>query len=69
MSLGPFSDITYVKVKVEDVNEPPVFSTPLSKMVVSEDARVGTSVGRVSAHDPDNTNNAIRCILAKKYQQ
>ncbi|KAA8580598.1 hypothetical protein FQN60_013556 [Etheostoma spectabile] len=60
LSLGPFSDTTSIKVMVEDVNEPPVFSTPLSKMVVSEDARVGTSIGRVSAHDPDTSNNAIR---------
>ncbi|KAM7390219.1 hypothetical protein PAMA_008412 [Pampus argenteus] len=60
LSLGPFSDTTSVKVTVEDVNEPPVFSTPLSKMVVSEDAKVGTSIGRVSAHDPDNSNSGIR---------
>ncbi|KAM8730864.1 cadherin-7-like isoform 1-T2 [Acanthopagrus schlegelii] len=60
LSLGPFSDTTSVKVTVEDVNEPPVFSSPLSKMVVSEDAKVGTSIGRVSAHDPDNSNNGIR---------
>lgn len=61
LSSGPFSDTTSVKVTVEDVNEPPVFSTPLSKMVVSEDAKVGTSIGRVSAHDPDNSNSPIRC--------
>ncbi|XP_028288641.1 cadherin-7 isoform X1 [Parambassis ranga] len=60
LSLGPFSDTTSVKVTVEDVNEPPLFSTPLSRMVVSEDARVGTSIGRVSAHDPDTTNSPIR---------
>ncbi|XP_035508246.1 cadherin-7-like isoform X3 [Morone saxatilis] len=60
LSLGPFSDTTSVKVTVEDVNEPPVFSMPLSKMVVSEDAKVGSSIGRVSAHDPDTSNNAIR---------
>ncbi|KAK5878153.1 hypothetical protein CesoFtcFv8_025588 [Champsocephalus esox] len=60
LSSGPFSDTTSVKVTVEDVNEPPVFSTPLSKMVVSEDAKAGTSIGRVSAHDPDNSNNGIR---------
>ncbi|XP_074477738.1 cadherin-7-like [Sebastes fasciatus] len=60
LSSGPFSDTTSVKVTVDDVNEPPVFSTPLSKMDVSEDARVGTSIGRVSAHDPDTSNNAIR---------
>uniref|UniRef100_A0A667Z2R3 Cadherin 7 n=1 Tax=Myripristis murdjan TaxID=586833 RepID=A0A667Z2R3_9TELE len=60
LSAGPFSDTASVKVTVEDVNEPPVFSTPLSKMVVSEDAKVGTSIGRVSAHDPDTSNSAIR---------
>ncbi|KAF6720547.1 Cadherin-7, partial [Oryzias melastigma] len=60
LSLGPFSDTTSVKVTVEDVNEPPIFSTTLSQMVVSEDARTGTSIGRVSAHDPDTSNSAIR---------
>uniref|UniRef100_A0A8C7UXU8 Cadherin 7 n=1 Tax=Oncorhynchus mykiss TaxID=8022 RepID=A0A8C7UXU8_ONCMY len=58
--LGSFSDTTTVKVTVEDVNEPPVFFTQLSKMVVSEDARVGISIGRVSAHDPESSNSAIR---------
>nr|XP_020473162.1 cadherin-7 [Monopterus albus] len=60
LSMGPFSDTTSVKVTVEDVNEPPIFSSPLSKMVVSEDANVGTSIGRVSAHDPDTSSSAIR---------
>ncbi|TNN55722.1 Cadherin-7 [Liparis tanakae] len=60
LSAGPFSDTTSVRLTVEDVNEPPVFSTPLGRMVVSEDARVGTSIGRVSAHDPDTSSNTIR---------
>ncbi|CAB1452472.1 unnamed protein product [Pleuronectes platessa] len=60
LTSGPFSDTTSVKVTVEDVNEPPVFSSPLSRMVISEDAKVGTSIGRVSAHDPDTSNSAIR---------
>lgn len=60
LSLGPFSDTTSVKVTVQDVEEPPVFSAPLTNMVVSEDARVGTSIGKVFAHDPDTSNNAIR---------
>ena len=58
--LGSFSDTTSVKVTVKDVNESPVFSTQLSRMVISEDAKVGTSIGRVSAHDPDTSNSAIR---------
>uniref|UniRef100_A0A8D3B0P3 Cadherin 7 n=1 Tax=Scophthalmus maximus TaxID=52904 RepID=A0A8D3B0P3_SCOMX len=60
LSLGPFSDTTSVKVTVQDVNEPPIFSSPLNNMVVPEDARVGTSIGRVSAHDPDTSSSAIR---------
>ncbi|XP_061569192.1 cadherin-7a isoform X2 [Cololabis saira] len=60
LMLGPFSDITSVKVTVEDVNEPPVFSSTLKELVVSEDAKVGTSIGRVSAHDPDTINSSIR---------
>ncbi|XP_034022662.1 cadherin-7a [Thalassophryne amazonica] len=60
LSLGPFSDTVPVRVTVEDVNEPPIFSTPFTKMVVLEDAKVGTSIGRVFAHDPDNSNSAIR---------
>uniref|UniRef100_A0A3Q2Q863 Cadherin 7 n=1 Tax=Fundulus heteroclitus TaxID=8078 RepID=A0A3Q2Q863_FUNHE len=60
LSLGPFSDTTSVKVAVEDVNEPPIFSSPFSIMNVSEDARVGTPIGRVSAHDPDTSGSTIR---------
>lgn len=62
MSAGPFSDTASIKVTVKDVNEPPVFSVPLNEMVVSEDARVGTSIGRVSAHDPDTSNNVIKYV-------
>ncbi|XP_077411071.1 cadherin-7-like isoform X2 [Vanacampus margaritifer] len=60
LNLGPFSDTTSLKVTVEDVDEVPVFAAPLSRMSVSEDARVGTSIGTVSAHDPDTSNSAIR---------
>ncbi|KAG5268406.1 hypothetical protein AALO_G00212250 [Alosa alosa] len=60
LTYGPFSDTTIIKLIVEDINEPPIFSTPLSKMVVSEAAKVGTIIGSVSAHDPDVTNSGIR---------
>uniref|UniRef100_H3D821 Cadherin 7 n=1 Tax=Tetraodon nigroviridis TaxID=99883 RepID=H3D821_TETNG len=63
LNLGPFSDTTSVKVTVQDVDEPPVFSAPLTNMVVSEDARVGTSIGKVSAYDPDTSNNGIRYTI------
>uniref|UniRef100_A0A672FSK8 Cadherin 7 n=1 Tax=Salarias fasciatus TaxID=181472 RepID=A0A672FSK8_SALFA len=60
LSSGPFSDVTTVRLLVENVNEPPVFSTSVSKMVVSEAVKVGTDVGSVSAHDPDATKSPIR---------
>ncbi|XP_066532409.1 cadherin-7-like [Hoplias malabaricus] len=60
LNKGPFSDVTAIKVNVEDVNEPPVFTSPVSKMTVSEAARVGTIIGTVTAHDPDAANSAIK---------
>ncbi|XP_042629984.1 cadherin-7 [Cyprinus carpio] len=59
LSQGPFSDTAMVRLTVENVDEPPIFS-PLSKMVVSEAAKVGTIIGTVSALDPDSTNSPIR---------
>ncbi|KAK2869691.1 hypothetical protein Q8A67_024083 [Cirrhinus molitorella] len=60
LTFGPFSDTAAVKVIVEDVNEPPVFSPLISKMVISEAARVGMAIGTVSARDPDSSSSAIR---------
>lgn len=60
LTYGPFSDTTIVKLIVQDINEPPVFTTPLSKMVVSEAAKIGTIIGSVSARDPDVTSSSIR---------
>lgn len=58
--VGPFSDLTTVQLQVEDVNEPPVFTPPVSWMMVSEGAPVGTVVGSVSASDPDDSNSPVR---------
>uniref|UniRef100_A0A3B1IF99 Cadherin 7 n=1 Tax=Astyanax mexicanus TaxID=7994 RepID=A0A3B1IF99_ASTMX len=60
LTYGPFSDVTAIKVIVEDVNEPPVFSNPVYKMTVSEAAKVGDIIGTVTAHDPDTANSVIR---------
>ncbi|XP_063075109.1 cadherin-7a [Engraulis encrasicolus] len=60
LSEGMFTDTATVRVTVGNVDEPPVFSSPLSKMVVSEDAAVGTTIGTVSANDPDNPKSPIR---------
>ncbi|KAL2085992.1 hypothetical protein ACEWY4_019312 [Coilia grayii] len=60
LTYGPFSDTTTIKLIVEDINEPPVFAMSISKMVVSEAAKVGTVIGSVSARDPDLTKSGIR---------
>ncbi|XP_068093215.1 cadherin-7 isoform X2 [Hyperolius riggenbachi] len=60
LNVGPFMDTTTVKITVEDIDEPPVFSQPLYNMVESEAAKIGTSIGTVTAHDPDSTNSAVR---------
>uniref|UniRef100_A0A5F8GI78 Cadherin 7 n=1 Tax=Monodelphis domestica TaxID=13616 RepID=A0A5F8GI78_MONDO len=60
LSLGPFSDMTTVKIIVEDVDEPPIFSSRLYPMEVSEATQVGNIIGTVTAHDPDSSNSPVR---------
>lgn len=60
LSSGPFSDVATVRLLVQNVDEPPVFRSPVSRMMVSEAAAVGTEVGSVLARDPDATNGPIR---------
>ncbi|XP_036940813.1 cadherin-7-like isoform X2 [Acanthopagrus latus] len=66
LSAGPFSDMATVRLLVENVDEPPMFSAPVSQMVISEGAAVGTDVGSVSAHDPDSTNSPIRYSIDRE---
>ncbi|KAM9165980.1 cadherin-9 [Pangshura tecta] len=58
--LGPFKDTALVKVSVEDVDEPPIFSRSSYIIEVDEDAKEGTIIGQVIAQDPDTTKNAIK---------
>ncbi len=60
LPMGQFSDVATVRLLVENVDEPPVFSSSVSQMMISEAAAVGTDVGSVLAHDPDATKNPIR---------
>lgn len=60
LSRGPFSDVASVRLLVQNIDEPPVFSSSVSWMVISEAAAVGTDVGSVLAHDPDTINSPIR---------
>lgn len=58
--LGPFKDTTIVKISIEDVDEPPVFSRSSYLFEVHEDIEVGTIIGTVMARDPDSTSSTIR---------
>lgn len=57
---GPFSDVATVRLLVQNVDEPPVFLSSVSRMAVSEAAAVGTEVGSVLARDPDATSSPVR---------
>ncbi|XP_016080747.1 cadherin-10 isoform X2 [Ornithorhynchus anatinus] len=61
--LGPFKDTTIVKISIEDVDEPPVFSRSSYLFEVHEDIEVGTIIGTVMARDPDSASSPIRFSL------
>ncbi|KAM9695138.1 cadherin-10 isoform 1-T1 [Trichechus inunguis] len=61
--LGPFKDTTIVKISIEDVDEPPVFSRSSYLFEVHEDIEVGTIIGTVMARDPDSSSSPIRFSL------
>ncbi|XP_019397529.1 PREDICTED: cadherin-10 isoform X3 [Crocodylus porosus] len=61
--LGPFKDTTIVKISVEDIDEPPVFSRSSYLFEVHEDIEVGTIIGTVMARDPDSASSPIRFSL------
>ncbi|XP_075442032.1 cadherin-18-like isoform X1 [Ascaphus truei] len=67
--LGPFKDTTMLKVIVGDVDEAPLFTMPFYQMDVYENANIGTVVGMVTAHDPDNTNSLVRYLIDHNSQQ
>ncbi|KFW79953.1 Cadherin-18 [Manacus vitellinus] len=58
--LGPFKDVTMLKIIVGDVDEPPLFTMPSYVMEVYENAKIGTPVGTVTAQDPDAANSLVR---------
>uniref|UniRef100_A0ABM5GAC9 Cadherin-18 isoform X2 n=1 Tax=Pogona vitticeps TaxID=103695 RepID=A0ABM5GAC9_9SAUR len=61
--LGPFKDVTMLKIIVGDVDEPPLFTLPSYVMDVYENAKIGTVLGTVTAQDPDSTGNAVRYFI------
>ncbi|XP_048451745.1 cadherin-7-like isoform X1 [Rhincodon typus] len=60
LNLGPFKDVTNVKINVLDVDEPPVFVSPEYIFKIQENREAGGFVGEVTARDPDAANNSIR---------
>lgn len=58
--LGPFKDSATVRIQVEDVDEPPVFSRPAYIMEVKEDVPVSSVIGTVTAQDPDAAKNPVK---------
>ncbi|KAI1888844.1 hypothetical protein AGOR_G00172960, partial [Albula goreensis] len=50
--LGPFKDTATVKLTIQDVDEPPVFSTAPYIFQVDENAAVGSFIAAVTAMDP-----------------
>ncbi|NXL84374.1 CADH9 protein, partial [Alectura lathami] len=66
LQLGPFKDTALVKISVEDIDEPPVFSRPSYLIEVDEDAKEGSIIGQVVAQDPDITKNAIKYSVDRR---
>ncbi|KAM9774903.1 cadherin-7 isoform 1-T2 [Syngnathus typhle] len=62
---GEFSDRTTLKILVEDVDEPPVFLSPVYEWKVAENAAAGIVIGVVSARDTDAANNTVRYSFEK----
>ncbi|XP_078397227.1 cadherin-7-like [Cetorhinus maximus] len=60
LNLGPFKDVTNVKINVHDVDEPPLFIAPEYIFKLRENRDAGAFVGEVTARDPDAANNSIR---------
>ncbi|CAI9588710.1 unnamed protein product [Staurois parvus] len=58
--MGPFKDMATVRILVEDVDEPPVFTKSGYVLEVMEDAKINTLVGTVTAQDPDAARSPVK---------
>ncbi|XP_076991392.1 cadherin-19 isoform X2 [Tamandua tetradactyla] len=56
---------TFIKVQVEDADEPPVFVFPYYVFEILEGNPHGSFVGNVSATDPDHRNSPIRYAITR----
>lgn len=49
-----------IHIKVEDINDsPPVFESDCLTFYIPENSPIGTTVGEIRAHDPDEGANAV----------
>ncbi|CAH2075509.1 unnamed protein product, partial [Iphiclides podalirius] len=56
----PQSSTVIVHIKVEDINDsPPVFQSDCLTFYIPENSPIGTTVGEIRAHDPDEGPNAV----------
>lgn len=53
---------TFIRVQVEDEDEPPVFLVPYYLFEIFEESPHGSFVGMVSAIDPDQRKSPIRYV-------
>lgn len=60
LHMGPFTDTATVRVTVQDTDEPPLFTRNPYIIEVQEDTPVGSSIGSVTARDPDADNHPVR---------
>ncbi|KAM5169036.1 cadherin-6 [Callospermophilus lateralis] len=58
--LGPFKDSATLRIVVEDVDEPPVFNKLAYVLQIREDAQINTTIGSVTAQDPDAARNPVK---------
>ncbi|XP_037662265.1 cadherin-19 [Choloepus didactylus] len=56
---------TFIKVQVQDADEPPVFLLPYYVFEILEENQYGSFVGIVSATDPDHRNSPIRYTVTR----
>ncbi|XP_011924582.1 PREDICTED: cadherin-19 isoform X2 [Cercocebus atys] len=56
---------TFIKIQVEDVDEPPLFLLPYYIFEIFEETPQGSFVGVVSATDPDNRKSPIRYSVTR----
>ncbi|XP_078085442.1 cadherin-6-like isoform X1 [Mustelus asterias] len=59
LNQGPYKDTATVRIIVEDVDEPPVFSRPFYMLDVYEDIDVGTIIDTITAQDPDASHSLV----------